>query len=300
MEFAIYAGFSRYILENGFDKAAAYAKELDFSAVEMLADKKYNPVPDVETAKQAKAVFDKYGLKVACHSVCVNLWNDIKTHGQGPKQNITVGEITTADRADEKFLMRQVEVAAALGSPYVHHTLLPWLTLPVDAPEYGEAIETAVEAAVRVADYAATFGITCIYEDQGYYVNGVEGLYGFFSKMKARCKNVGICGDLGNILFVNETPESFLEAYIKDVCHVHIKDYLWKKAKVSPGIYWYHAKDDSWLRDTMIGNGVVDFDACMKLLKDAGYQGYFSLENAHPEPYEDGVKQAMEYLKRFW
>ncbi len=290
MEFAAYAGFSRYILENGFEKAAAYAKKLGFSAVEMLADKKYNPVPDVETARQAKHTFDKYGLRVACHSVCVNLWDSESKHSYGFK----------ISKADEQFLLNQVEVAAVLGSPYVHHTLLPWLTLPADAPDYEEAIETVVEAAVRIADYAATFGITCIYEDQGYYVNGIEGFYGFFSKMKARCKNVGICGDLGNILFVNETPEAFLEANMKDVCHVHIKDYLWKKAKVSPGIYWHHAKEYSWLRDTMIGNGVVDFEVCMKLLKDAGYDGYFSLENAHPEPYEVGVQQAMEYLERCW
>lgn len=289
MKFAIYAGFSSYILEKGLEKAAGYAKELGFMAVEMLADKKDNPVPDVETAKHAKAVFDKYGLKVACHSVYVNLWDSESKHPSGYK----------ISEAEELFLMKQVEVAAVLGSPYVHHTLLPWLTLPSDAPEYEEAIEIAVEAAVRVADYAATLGITCIYEDQGYFVNGVEGFDGFYGKVKARCKNVGICGDLGNILFVNETPEAFLEANIKDICHVHIKDYLWKKAKVSPGIYWYKAKSDSWLRDTMIGNGVVDFEACMKLLKDAGYDGYFSLENGHPEPYEVGVQQAMEYLKRF-
>lgn len=263
----------------------------------MLADKIYNPVPDVETAKKAKLTFDKYGLKVACHSACVNLWNDVRKTGAIMECGLSTEELS---RAEEQFLMKQIEVAAVLEAPYVHHTLLPWLTLPSDAPEYEDAIETAVEAAVRVADYAATFGITCIYEDQGYYVNGVEGFDGFYSKVKARCKNVGICGDLGNILFVNETPEAFLEANMKDICHVHIKDYLWKKAKVSPGIYWYKAKEDSWLRDTMIGNGVVDFEACMKLLKDAGYNGYFSLENAHPEPYEVGVQQGMEYLKRCW
>ena len=290
MKFAMYMGFSEYVMENGFENAAAYAKRHGFSAVEMLALKKNTPVPDVETAKRARAILDEHGLKVACHSAGANLWDNNSKHPSGFK----------ISEADEQFLMEQVEIAATLGSPYLHHTLLPWLTLPADAPGYEEAIETVVEAAVRVADYAASFGITCIYEDQGRYVNGVEGFYGFFSKMKKRCKNVGICGDLGNILFVNETPEVFLKTYIEDICHVHVKDYLWKKASISPGTYWLRAKDNSWLRDTMIGSGVVDFEACMKLLKDAGYQGHFSLEIEHPEPYEEGVQQAFEYLKRFW
>ena len=34
-------------------------------------------------------------------------------------------------------------------------------------------------------------------------------------------------------------------------------------------------------------------------LKDAGYTGALAFENEHPEPYEAGVKQGMDYLKRF-
>lgn len=48
------------------------------------------------------------------------------------------------------------------------------------------------------------------------------------------------------------------------------------------------------------GHGVIDVEACMKILKDAGYNGAFALEISHPEPYEKGVEQAMEYLKRYW
>ena len=33
----------------------------------------------------------------------------------------------------------------------------------------------AADAAARVANYAATLGLTCIYEDQGFYLNGIDG-----------------------------------------------------------------------------------------------------------------------------
>lgn len=282
MDFSMYTRFSDIIAEKGMEQATEYASKLGFTSVEMYEDvvsgEKY-VIPDVAAAIKAKAVLKEKGLSVACYSVYADIW----------KSEETVNE-----------LMQLVEIAAELGSPYFHHTLLPGGGLQGTPSSYEEGIRAAVDAAARIADYAAGFGITCIYEDQGQYVNGVKGFCGFWTEIKKRCRNVGICGDLGNILYVNETPESFLEAFVKDICHIHVKDYLWKKSPVSPGKYWNQGRGDNWLRDTMVGSGVVDFEACMKTLKEAGYHGAFALELGHPEPYEAGVQQAMEYLKRYW
>ena len=282
MKFSMYYGFTDNVLKMGIEKASEIASQLGFSSVEMFADLvsgETNNIEDVQTAIRARKVLEQYKLPLCCYSVYVNLWRNPD---------------------GEKKLIKQVEIAAELGSPYFHHTLLPWLTFSGSRPSYQQALEEIVEVAVRIAAYADSLGVTCIYEDQGYYVNGVEGFRGFWDEMNKHCNNIGICGDLGNILFVNEKPEDFLKAYAQDICHVHIKDYLWKKTDFAPGKYWLRTKDGSWVRDTMIGDGVVDFEACLKLLKRIGYKGYFALENSHPEPYEEGVYQAMEYLQRFW
>ena len=282
MNFTMYTGFSQMLHEKGGEKTAEYAAGMGFSSVEMFADARYvedNPIPDTAKAKIVRDVLAQRGLSVACYSVFANVWEQ--------KEHIDA-------------MLRMVDIASELGAPFFHHTMLPWTTLRTVAPEYHEAIKVAVEAAACVADYADRLGITCIYEDQGCYINGVEGFRGFWSEMKKRCKNVGICGDLGNIMFVNEKPENFLEAYVDDICHVHIKDYLRKEAEMSPGRYWLQAEDNNWLRDTMVGSGEVDFEACMKILKNAGYKGAFALELGHLEPFDEGVRQAMEYLKRFW
>lgn len=278
MKFTMYHNFSDYVRDKGIEEASEIALRLGFSSVEMLASLEpgfENPVSSIEEAKQIRTVLDKYHLPMSCYSVYVDLW-------RSPEK--------------EKALMKQVEIAAALGSPYFHHTLLPCDKNNAGFSSYEEAVDEIVEVAARIADYADTFGITCIYEDQGYYVNGVEGFGKFWNRIKKRCENVGICGDLGNILFVNETPQAFLEAYIEDICHVHIKDYLWKNTANCPGKYWSETKDGSWVRDTMVGSGVVDFEACMDVLKKGGYQGRFALENFHPEPYEEGVFQAIQYI----
>lgn len=178
-QFAMYEGFSERILENGVADTARYAKKMGFSAVEFLANmfsKENTPFHDMESAKEAGKVLESYHLPTACYSVYCDLWSDPKI---------------------ESLMLKQVEIAAALKSPYFHHTLLPWLVLPENAPEYERAVAEVVERAGKIADYAKDFGITCIYEDQGLYVNGIDGFRLFWKQMKERSDNVGICGDLG-------------------------------------------------------------------------------------------------------
>lgn len=282
MKFSMYSKFTTLVANEGIESASKYAQSLGLTGVEFLAitsNPGYCPIHSVEEAKQAKAVLDQYGLPVCCYSVSTNLWDE--------------------DGAEDA-MMRQVEIVAALGCKLLHHTLLPVLVLTDNMPTYDEVIDKIVDSAVRIADYAKGFGITCIYEDQGYYFNGVDQFGDFFSRITALCSNVGICADLGNILFVNQNAHDFLAVFAKDVRHVHIKDYISKKADENPGKFWRPCKDGHWLRETMPGSGAVNFEVCMQLLKDAGYNGFFSLELTHPEPYEAGVEQSIEYITRLW
>ena len=282
MKFSMYSKFTDYVTNNGIENAAKYAVSLGLSGVEFLAITSrptYCPIPNPKEAKAFKEVLDRYNLPVCCYSVSTNLWDE---------------------EGAEEAMMRQVEITAALGCKLLHHTLLPVLVLTDNMPTYDEVIDKVVDSAVRIANYAKTFGITCIYEDQGYYFNGVDQFKDFWGRITARCSNVGICADLGNILFVNQDAHDFLTFFAKDVRHVHVKDYISKKADACPGKFWRPCKDGYWLRETMVGSGAVNYELCIQLLKEAGYDGAFSLELTHPEPFEAGVEQSIEYITRLW
>ena len=281
MNFTFYARFNTMAVRDGIEAAADYAVRMGFSSVEFLESTSPNArflAPDTKKAAEIRKILADRGLTVACYSVGTTLW-------QNPQA--------------VESLKRHAEIAAALGSPFLHHTLLLWLTKTPDLPEFAPAMEYVTDAAADVARHAAPLGVTCLYEDQGMYANGVENFGIFFKEIRNRCANTGVCGDIGNILFVDEEPEAFFAAYAGDIRHVHMKDYLRKSAPVSPGRYWMPTAGGSWIRDTMVGHGVIDFGACMKILKDAGYTGAWALENDHPEPFEEGVVQAMQYLKRY-
>lgn len=282
MQFTMYSRFNPTLAKLGADATADYAANLGFSSVEVLETTSPghpSVIPDRETAKNVRQIFNERGLTVACYSVGTCIYRSPEA---------------------EESLKYQAEIAAELGSPFLHHTLIPWLKKPENAPSFDEALENAADAAARIAEYAAPFGVTCLYEDQGLYANGVDGFGRFYREIKNRTNNVGVCGDVGNVLFVDESPVPFFREFISEIRHVHIKDYLYKTdTPVSPGMYWLETGHGNWVRDTMIGHGDLDIAGCMKILKDAGYTGALAFENEHPEPYEAGVRQGMDYLKRF-
>lgn len=276
MNFSMYAGFTDMVRREGIEKAAAYAAGLGFSSVEIFdncMEEGERPFGDASTAEKAREILARYGLTVACYSAFVSAWQ----------------REDSVQRAIEAL-----DIVKALECPYFHHTLLPWIPVPEYAPEFQQGIKAAVTAAERIAVHAGRFGITCLYEDQGHYINGVKGFGLFFEEMRRRCKNVGVCADLGNILFVGEKPEEFLKVYLPYVRHVHIKDYLRQESETSPGAWWITVGRNQWLCDTIVGNGVVDVVACIKLLRENGYEGAYALEIGHPEPFEEGVRRAME------
>ena len=282
MHFTLYTHFLQMLKELGPEAAAKKIKALGCDSVELLetVSPGHVPViPDVETARHVRKVLETEGLHVACYSVGVNLYHSPES---------------------EEALCRHAELAAALGSPYLHHTALPGLKLTEDSPSFEEAVIVLAEAAARVANYAATLGITCLYEDQGMYVNGIEGFGRYFAEVKKSASNVGVCADSGNIMFVDETPAPFFEAFKDDIKHVHMKDYLWKEGPECPGKYWLPTRGGHWLRSVLTGDGVIDLEACMKVLKSIGYDGPLALELDHPEPFEEGVKQAIAHLSRFF
>lgn len=89
---------------------------------------------------------------------------------------------------------------------------------------------------------------------------------------------VGLLVDSGHITFAGGDAVAVLKKHIARVCHVHCKD-------VRPGVIRL-ARNRNWsFLDAVIngaftvpGDGVVDFDAIIKLLFDARYRGWLVVE----------------------
>ena len=250
----MYAGFAALLMQLGPDAAAAKVRELGFDGIEPLDDPAlYTP----ETVTALKKALDANGLSVCCYSAFATL--------TGPHAEAT-----------EQRLLRCAEVCAALGSPYLHHTLIgTFAPAPADRSFAPGAFEEVVERAGRIAQHAAALGVRCIYEDQGFYFNGRDGLQQFFTAMEPHAP--GFCADVGNCLFVDEQPQGLIEAFHDRLCHVHVKDYHYSAQPLSGPTDVYRTFGGNYLMDAYPGEGSLALRECAHLIGPA-YDGFYSLE----------------------
>lgn len=260
-----------------FREAVDYAKMLGLDAIEPYPNGELTQ-PDTDAARRIADYAAEQGIGVCCFSMGADLVS---------------GDV----KAEIERLKRYADVAAALGSPYLHHTLYPQLNFGIGSIPFKQALSRAVAGVREVYDYAEQQGVKCLYEDQGFYFNGVERFDDFLGEVN---RDVGVVLDMGNILFVGEKPEAFAARFAPLIRHVHAKDYLSKDGALpSPGPGWYVTRGGGYLRGTVIGHGVVNFQRVFGILQSAGYDGYFSMEYDGMEESRGAQKLGLANMRRY-
>lgn len=259
---------------NSYRQFIDTAAECGLSAIECLNLFEFT-TPDPEAARQIKAYADSKGIRIVCFSVFIDL---------------------TGEDAEEKLLQLKgyAQVAAILGSPYLHHTICPEYNTP--NPQMFETFFERGVAAVRESyDYAGSLGVKTVYEDQGYVFNGVQGFDRFLREVD---RNVGVVMDMGNIYQVDESPEAFVAAFAHRAEHAHIKDVAYSQNKEAD---WYQTLKGNFFACKCPGEGIVDLQKCITLLEKTGYTGYYGLEFAidsgDVQELKNYIDQAASWLK---
>ena len=231
---------------------------------------------DLEAARAIRRYADEKGVSFCCLSLFANLTGD--------KGAETCGK-----------LKEYAQVAAILGSPYLHHTVIPECWEPKKVLPHKEALLQEVLPRVReIYDYAQRLGVLAVYEDQGFILNGVSGFREFLERVE---RPVGIVADFGNILQAGETIEPFVRAFAHRIVHVHLKDYrlpLWRReAHVTRTL------DGHYTVDVPLGAGCIDFAGNIRLLEQSGYRGCYALEFTEPADGSMLTAKALETVTRW-
>ena len=259
MRFTNYSAFHGMLLSLGPEAAAERTAGLGFESVEPFTTfPDGQPIYSRIDAARLDAALRASGLKVACYSM------------YAVPIAASVAEFLDTMR-------RHLEFAARIGAPYLHHTTFPGRTYNGRTYTYPEALEAVLPYAVAVADAAKEVGIVCLYEPQGPFFNGAEGLAGLFAAVKRECANVGICGDVGNPLFADADPLDTFRALHDDILHIHVKDY---KAGDAPfeGVREQKSLGGRYLTDCPLGEGIVPVEDCLRAVWDTGRRPRVALE----------------------
>ena len=257
------------------DLAAAYGiKQLETLNLLDLS------TPDKEFARKLRAYADEKGISFPCVSLGLSL-------------------VDEDHREALETAKGYVEVAAILGAPIFHHTIaLDFENYQHIADNFDLFYSRGLNAVRELYDYAETFGIRTVYEDQGFLFNGQENFARFLRDVD---RNVGIVADFGNIQFVDEQVEDFISRFQDRIVHVHVKDYRVTPAgsrEQLPGEY--RTKGGNYLLDTLVDQGSVHTDAAFRMLQRIGYRGAVALECNPIGPNEEaGFRHNLEVVNSY-
>ncbi|NLA76703.1 MAG: sugar phosphate isomerase/epimerase [Clostridiales bacterium] len=199
------------------------------------------------------------------------------------------------DREIER-LRGEVDVAAVLGVSGMRHDATGGWRGEEKHRGFDEALVRIIQGCREVTRYAKAKGIRTMMENHGFFcqeslrveriVNGVGN------------ENFGILLDMGNFLCADEAPEKAFGRLLPYVFHVHAKDFIFKSGDgAAPVGGFFGTRGGNYLRGTVIGHGIVPVTQCMRLLKNAGYNGFVSVEFEGVEDAQTGIGWGLEFLK---
>ncbi len=265
----------RDLLKNGIDYAVKHAKALGFSGVEFLDFCGTGAPIDKEkySAAELKKALDENGLTMDCYSVYAYVLYD-----------------------DIDQIYEIIDYAVAVGAKLFHHTLMPYLRSDLCIAKYEEIFPRVLEVERKIVKYCSKRGIKCIFEPQGFYFNGVEGLSRIIYALREEFPDVGLCADLGNSIDVDCDPVDVMKALGGFAKHVHIKDYivsdesLGRRGEVrSPA--------GKYLNEVLPGEGELRLGECLQILKAEGYDGRIALEYVCDD---ETMRSSMAYIEKLW
>lgn len=248
---------------------AANAKSLGYAGVELRGQNNGHIGPDATMAERqvTRALFEDAGVEIPA---LMGYTNFVQTD-------------PTAVQQQNDGAMRLVDLARALGSPVVR------IFFGEPADETGEdELVARVSGNVKPAvAYAAEAGVTLAVETHDAWTKG-ERVRRVLEAVDS--PGLGVCWDVCNSFFVEPVPVTF-NALRDRVCHVHLKDERRTDGKPAP---------------VLPGTGQADLALAVNLLKEAGYNGYYSFEwekwwhpaLAEPEVAFPAYKAFCDGLKR--
>ncbi|MBQ9785660.1 MAG: sugar phosphate isomerase/epimerase [Clostridia bacterium] len=267
--------FAKYQRATGCDlfEIARLAKKIGFDAIEFI---KIDTEDPIATARELRLYCNAIGLDIASHTIGADLLN-------GDPEEILKG------------LYHYVDVAEALGAPLMRHDVC--YKLP-EGMTWQEAAKIMAPRIRQVTQYAKSKGIRTCSENHGYIFQDSERMEYLINEVND--ENYGWLVDVGNFLCADEYSLEGVRRALPYAIHVHVKDFLYRKADelyVEPDGF-FKTRNGNFLRGTVLGHGDVPVAACIKLLREVGYDGVFSLEFEGAEENIPALELGCAYMRK--
>lgn len=252
----------------GFIEFAAQQQENGARGVELLDY--FWKDRDAEMAKVMRQIADA-GLELAVYSIGNDFFQPER--GAWEKQ---LADVKTGIEVADRLGVRTLRVFSGNAKPgYAFEDGLAWI----------------VEGLAASADHAAKYHVTMALENHGLMAGRSDQVHQVIDAVGSTYLRANI--DTGNFLLVNQNPTDAARDLASLAALVHLKDF--RRARPDEAEHIYKALDGKPFTGAVVGQGEVDLPAIVKILGEAGYKGWLSLEyEGGDDPLTIGVPQSLQ------
>lgn len=246
-------------------------------------------VIDTDLIKQVRRHAADAGIEICNYSVLADLLKD------GEEQEKEIARVC-----------HEVDIAAELGVPRMRHDISAFRRpLGENTLEhFDRLLPKMIDATKRITEHAKKRGVKTLIENHGFFVNGCDRVERVLNGVNH--ENYGLLLDTGNIVCVDEDP-TVAAALLASRCEmVHLKDFYIRHrdpgdtTQFDCGGHWFRSRGGKYLRGAILAQGDLDVYACLKALKDAGYNGHIAIEFEGMEDAKYASAVSLQNARRIW
>ena len=253
------------------------AKEMGFDGIEFAGLNVPEGMDKLIYAALLKQEADKYEIPIVAYSVGADLLTD------------TDKEVIR--------LISEVETAAALGAPVMRHDATCGYDNETRSQRgFANSLPQIIRGCKLITEYAKTKNVRTCVENHGFFCQDSARIEAIVNSVAD--DNFGVQLDIGNFLCADEDPAVAVGNLAPYAFHVHAKDFHVKKGtEFIPAEGFFMTRGGNYLRGAIIGHGDVPVLQCMRVLKNAGYNGYVTVEFEGVEDAKKGVAWGLDTLR---
>lgn len=160
---------------------------------------------------------------------------------------------------------------------------------------YNIAKEWIVGSLRQVASYAAERNVILALENHGRLCARSDQIIDILNSVGSPCLKANI--DVANFLCVDEDPLEAITRLSPYMVYAHVKDFLEVNEEYKDGDIIVSSGAKHYV-GCIPGEGIIDIGGALKIIKEANYTGYLSLEYEAQEDSRIGVKRSITNIKK--
>lgn len=221
---------------------------------------------------KAKAKAAELGIKIASYAISNDQTSEDPAERKRQVEGIKEGVDTAVALGTDR-----VRVFSGHSKTVAFETGLQWI----------------VEGLAEGAKYAEEKGVVLCLENHGVLAGTGEQVKTILDRVGSPALKAN--PDTGNFLLVNENPVDAIRIVAPLAGNVHFKDF--RAAKPEETDHVYEGLNGARVVGTAIGEGDVDLPAVVKLLADAGYDGFLTVEYEGVEDPDTAMPRSVAYAR---